>query len=473
MPIKGLTNRTQTADTGKPVRLGFLQKGWREGFGRNIKLHDADYFIFKPAGNDHESEKIHNIFKRVYGEQPRSIDDVRIPVGIAGNFDMANCAWLTASKHTEQGSVFLARSDGEYIKQARDPKNGKIKFHFDGEMPFADTIEYDKRGKECYPYQGKLYPFVQQMMIDLTLPELNRALYAEGLTGSGTVTFITHSTWDIANMMDEYNAILDEIVGVFNDGSRSPNVMRNWICLRDIPLRIFRSEDKISTPAWKNDAKPGDRYSDTRDLVHWQLNPEFAAAVQEARDQRTQLTLQAIASAPMLMAGRSEQSPQQRLADANNAFFDTPMPELGEGEETDDVTEDTTDSDFESGPDWDALSEIDEVLEGEVDGEFVEDRQVQEDLEPAGGANDMAVGPASLASQLYEGQLYRNAFDDENHIVRAITYILDGAEYDPMFDQSLSKALAGYANGIADGGSPRESADASRKMYQEAVMVPF
>lgn len=457
MPIKNLTNRRHSDDTGKPVRLGFLQKGWREGFGKKIKLHDADYFIFKPAGNDHASENMHQIFKRVYGEQPREIPDVRIPVGIAGNFNIADHAWLTAHKHTEQGSVFLARSDGDNIKQARDPKNGKVRFYYDGEMPHAENVKTDGRGNDCYEYQGRLYPFTQQMMIDLTLPAFNRALYQEGLSGSGVVTLITHSTWDIANLIDEYNAILDEVMGVYNDGSRSPNVVKNWLPLRDIPLRLFRSEDKITTPAWKEGSNPGDRYSDTRDLVHWQLNPEFAAAVQHARDQRTQLTLQAIAQAPMLMAGQAANSAADRLALANHDFFDTPL-ELGDGEPAGEGGQET-------GPDWEALSELDQALEGEL----------VEDEEPAGDDEGEGDGrkPADLAAELYQGELYRNAFDDQAHLVRAINFILGELPYDPMFDQSLTKALASYANAVADGAVPKEAASAARKQYQDAVAVPF
>ncbi|MCB1715538.1 MAG: hypothetical protein KDK05_10430 [Candidatus Competibacteraceae bacterium] len=457
MPIKNLTNRRHSDDTGKPVRLGFLQKGWREGFGKKIKLHDADYFIFKPAGNDHASEKMHQIFKRVYGEQPREIPDVRIPVGIAGNFNIADHAWLTAHKHTEQGSVFLARSDGDNIKQARDPRNGKVKFYYDGEMPHAENVTVDGRGNDCYDYQGRLYPFTQQMMIDLTLPAFNRALYQEGLAGSGVVTLITHATWDIANLIDEYNAILDEVMGVYNDGSRSPNVVKNWLPLRDIPLRLFRSEDKITTPAWKPDANPGDRYSDTRDLVHWQLNPEFAAAVQHARDQRTQLTLQAIAQAPLLMAGQAANSAADRLALANRDFFDVPL-ELGDGEPA-------GEDEPATGPDWEALSELDQALEGEL----VEDDDSAGDDDGEGDSRK----PADLAAELYQGQLFQNAFDDEAHLVRGINFILGELAYDAMFDHSLTKALTSYANSVADGATVRDAIEAARKQYQDAVAMPF
>ncbi|MCB1719525.1 MAG: hypothetical protein KDK05_30685, partial [Candidatus Competibacteraceae bacterium] len=82
-------------------------------------------------------------------------------------------------------------------------------------------------------------------------------------------------------------------------------------------------------------------------------------------------------------------------------------------------------------------------------------------------------GPADLAAELFEGELYRNAFDDEAHLVRAISFILGELAYDSMFDQSLTKALASYANAVADGATPRAAADAARVKYQNAVALPF
>ena len=52
MPIKGVTDRKakQEFRSGRTVRLGKLGKGEREGFGRNVKLYDRDWFVFKPSG---------------------------------------------------------------------------------------------------------------------------------------------------------------------------------------------------------------------------------------------------------------------------------------------------------------------------------------------------------------------------------------------------------------------------------------
>lgn len=331
MPIKDLTNRVvpiQSDVRGKPIRLGYLQKGRREGFGRNIKLFDEKHFIFSPIDNGKQGELMTEIFKQVYGPTPFEIPDVRIPAGLAGNFKIEDCAWLVARKHSEKGSIFLALSDGENIKQYRSPDNGRASFHYDGEMSHEEYSLYDDRGAECLKYKGKLYPWQQEMQIDLVLPDFNRVLHKERIAGHGVVTLITHSTYDISNLLSEYYAAINEIASLIANPMSPGDFDRakNYLPLRNFPFRLYRSEDDITTPDYRKDkdgrlANPGDRLLSTRSLVHWQLSPEFSAAAQDAMDKRTQMTLAAVANMPLLQSG-------QYAADkANSALYGDPEPE--------------------------------------------------------------------------------------------------------------------------------------------------
>ena len=51
MAIKGLTDQAKLSRDvrGRAIRLGYLNKGERDGFGKDIKLRDLDYFRFSPV----------------------------------------------------------------------------------------------------------------------------------------------------------------------------------------------------------------------------------------------------------------------------------------------------------------------------------------------------------------------------------------------------------------------------------------
>ena len=370
MPIKGLTDLVKKAPldlrpNGRPVRLGRLQKGRREGFGKNIKLYDEDHFVFVPYGD--APDKLEVLFQHAYGEEPKEIPDARIPVSLAGNFDIEDCAWLVASKHTKNGSTFLARSDGKNILQARNPETGKVSFHREGEMLHADHTKTDRGGKECFVYGKKAYPWQQVMQVDLILPDFNRYVYEAGVAGAGVVTLTTHSTYDIAQLIQEYYGIIDAVVSLFsNPMSGDQERIANYLPLRNIPLRLFRSEDPVTTPDWRDNGDPGDRLNSTRSLVHWQLAPDFARSMQKALDQRTQQTLALVANMPLL------QSRQKSIDEMNDELFGPePKPLEQLPAET---------GGYSGGPDWD---EVEEGIFEEADEEAIEEAKevVAEELD--------------------------------------------------------------------------------------------
>lgn len=319
MAIKGLTDQTATSEDGHLPLLGIISKGEREGFGHNVKLKDLDYLRFTPIGNDEkQKEAMTDYFIRAYGEKPKVIDDVRLPWAYAANFKIEDCAWLVAQKHTEKGSTFLASSNGEYIRRLRSEETGRVGKYIcepDQHAPEDEVIPHDKitvrKGdKDGIMYKGKFYPWAQQMKIDLILPKFNRYLYENGVAGHGVVRLITHSTYDIARLISEYRGILREIANGLGNPIAAPHQtgsiewFKSYAPLRSIPLRLERTEDKITTPNWRDKENgAGERLQSTRHLLHLRLSPTYALSMQKALDTRTQNMLAAVANAPLLQAG--------------------------------------------------------------------------------------------------------------------------------------------------------------------------
>lgn len=452
MPIKGLTSRKGTRldpTAGRPIRLGTLQKGERKGFGRNVKLIDHDYFVFRPANGD---EALAALFAEAYGEKPDLIPDVRIPASLAGNFDIEECAWLTAAKHTEHGSIFMARSDGENVKQARDPETGKVRFFYDGEMPHQDHTAVDGNGAACFAYGDNLYAWQRSMAVDLILPHLNRLVYNAGVAGHGVVTLITHSVNDIAGLIDEYHAVLDELVSLLANPLRNEqDRVRNYLPLRDFPLRLYRSTDTVTTPNWHKNGRPGERLISTRSLLHWQLAPGVAAAIQEAIDKRTERLIMAVANAPLLPAA-------DPVAQANAELFGDPEPEtVGCGSSALPAPA------VYDGPDWEEV--LGDVVD--VEGDYEEGPPPGEDP----GEYDwhqQALEAANLdrfSAAAY--QLFSAVFEDASKARTAYEYMF--GEFDQDLNGAALTAMKVYANAAADGVAKREAVEAARAKFDELV----
>lgn len=450
MPIQGLTNKAKMERDvrGKPVRIGYLQKGRREGFGKGIKLYDEDYLIFRPVEGGELGDAMSAIFTEVYGERPRAIDDVRIAADVAGNFDIEYCAWLYARRHSEKGSVLMAVSDGANIKRARNEKTGKIEYWYDGEKPHTDHTRVDKDGKACFVYRDKLYPWQQEMSVDLILPEFNRALAGQGVGGYGVVTLLTHASYDIPNLIDEFYGVVNELVSLLAN-PMDPNdreQARRWLPLRNFPLRLYRSEDKITTPDYRNQ-DPGNRLNSTRWLLHWQLNPQFSAAMQEALDKRTQKTLAAVAQRPLLQAA----APARQLAagsadDLNGWLFGDEAPPA------------RLPAKAAPGPSWtDVVTEI--VAEAE------EVSAPKTPVEPYDWPVQMETAQTldAWCAATYQLLKVSGAFKDANHVKRGFPIII--GEWPPVNLKLAFDAFKRYADTVADGGKAKDAADQAAAWY--------
>lgn len=487
MPIKGLTDqhaKHETDTRGRPVRLGYIQKGSREGFSGKIKLHDHNWLVFKPATQDKaEGAKLTAVFDAVYGPQPRAINDVRIPVSLAGNFDIEKCAWLTSSKHTEKGSIFLAQSDGETITMARN-ENGRVVRGL--ELSHANYSQKDSKGNDCFVYRGKLYPWQKSMAIDLILPEFNEALFKERIAGLGVVTLLTHSTNDIATLIGEYHQVLDEIAGLFSDPRDPDGVERvkRYTPLRDIPLRLQRSEDKITSPAYGKEADPADKIKSTRWLLHWQLNPDFALAASNARAQRTALLLQAVGNAVPLLSAPSYTADQ-----ANEELLGLPAPAPktavpangtnghansnanGNGHKEPETIAEGVYSDFSE------LSETDDIDAPEV--ELIEDDPAPWEEAPKGQAEPVtsdydwetqaktAKTLDVFASAVY--QICKAVFENAN-IVR-IAYGHMFGEFDQTHNEAALQGFKTYTQQLGDGVKKADAIKAAQKGFKANTAV--
>ena len=472
MPIKGLTDRPKLDLTprGRTVRLGYLQKGTKTAkdpsqpaYGRNIKLVDFDYFRFRPIASDGEqAREMERLFHETYGLEPRVIDDVRLPADLAGNFHIEDCAWLTASIFGPQGTTFLARSDGEFIRQMRNPKTGKVDFFGTAPGTIEEFVRHhedftrpDDDGNPCFVWEGKLIPWQQSMYVDLILPALNRRFYESRLAGHGVVTLITHGTYDIAALIDEYYGILNEVMSLFAGTlNGSADVARNHLPLRNIPLRLFRSEDKITTPDYRS-KNPASRLHSTRWLCHWQLAPEFAASMQRALDQRTQMTLAAVANMPLLTAAArptideinadlfGEDVPRRSLP-ASTAIHASPVP-------------------------WETDAEV--VLD-----EWVDDSPPAADPADHPNWRTQALRATDLdtwAQAAFQVDGTANALADAAATRRWYEHVI-GSEFDPGATTGALEALARYVSAVADGASKTDAITAARKSFKAALEeIPF
>ncbi len=327
MAIKGLATRKARLgldERGKPIRLGRINKGTRKGWGKQARFEDLDYFRFTPYESDPQTaERMRAIFNEVYGMKPKRLHDVRIFVDIAGNFNVDDCAWLYAHKYgKDKTPVFMARSDGENIKQLRDPANPrKVNFHYDDERPFEEWTVDDESEYGALLWNGKQYKWQQHFKIDLIFTEFNKALYREGVSGHGVVTVQTTSKWDIANLIDEYRAVITDLVDLFQNplDQGSADRVRNHIPLRSIPLELYRSSDTYTTPSYKTkknpNPSPDSRFEKESWLLHWRINRQFAEAMHKAQAVKTANMLAAIENLPLLPTG------QQRVIAANNDLF--------------------------------------------------------------------------------------------------------------------------------------------------------
>lgn len=455
MSIKGLTDspvKIESDVRGKPIRLGHLQKGYREGFGRSIKLHDTDYLIFKPLDDGEKGKAIKAVFDTVYGPKPQAIDDVRLPVEIAGNFDIESCAWLVARKHTERGSTFLAMSDGVNIKRMRRPSDGrKVDYYHDGVKSHGDHSHDDGSKYGAFVWNGnKLYQWQQEMQIDLVLPDFNRELHRANLAGYGVVTLITHATWDIANLIAEYHGILDSLAGLVADPLNPGDFERKrlYMPLRNFPLRLYRSQDKITTPDYRKNADPGERLHSTRSLLHWQLSPDLSLSVQTALDGRTQQTLQAIANVPLLTA-------PQTIEQANADLFTEAVIEIPATAESQAAS---------TGPDWEAdlpddAPEVTETAENTT--ETTQNGCDEYDwLEQAERANNLDLW-AFAAYQFYGRDVVSNANSTKNFYQKVI------GTFDSNLNRVATKCFMVYVNTKADTGSWKTAKTAAKQRFAE------
>lgn len=321
MAIKGLTDQAKVAAKeagldaapglefagGRPVRLGFLGKGKREGFGQNIKLHNLDYFRFSPRGVDQATaEKMLAVYYGTYGEKPRELR-VHVPVSLLGNFNIQDCAFMVAMAHREKGSYFLAQSDGEVITRYRDD-TGQVKVigrDFEDPIPMdsTDLVRLNEKDQLCFRYNGRLYPFQARLVLDLILPEFNEALHMAGLPSWGVVTFGTTSQNDVANLVAEWNHAIGQVIGLMSNPLDERSVQRaiNYTPLRMIPFLLTRRIETISTPGFTK-GKEADRLIRDEWLCHLQLHPAFASQMHQAQMAKSQHFLEVITSTGALPA---------------------------------------------------------------------------------------------------------------------------------------------------------------------------
>ncbi len=449
MPIKGLTDQLKGVDKalmepGKPIVFGYLQKGRREGFGKNVRLFDEDHFIFRPRGGDEDGQgaDMARIFKAVYGDKPTIIPDVRIPIDQAENFKIEEYAWLFASRHSQRGSYQVARSDGTTISRYRNPETGRLDYV---DMPHDQHTKVNQKGKEGLEYKGKFYPWAQQMRLPLLLTDFNRALYEERIAGLGVVSLLTQSTYDIANLIGEYYAMIDALVSTYANPMEPAEgiAVRRHLPLRDIPIILKRTQDKITTPDYRQDGDPAERLHSTRWLIHWTLAPSIAQRMLDAGDQRTQITLDNIANIPMI---RAPEQQAKQLAELNAELFDIdPEP-----------------------PQIEAVTGDDEPEPEQVTGEVVEE---ETEAEVVDGRLLFSLDLDEWASAAFRSEDGTFAF---NTVANAKNwYAAAIGDFDPDTTEQATAALKVYAQQRADGIDKMAAAAAATAEYTKLVSVGF
>jgi hypothetical protein len=328
MPIKNLAEKPAIGQipVGKNTRLGRLNKGERTGFGKNVKLTDLDYFRFTPYTDDETiAQRMSDIFDEVYGYHPEAIDPVYIPVNLSGNFDIYDHAWLFCHMYSpNRPPIFLGRSDGEWIYQLRTTGSG-VDFYDRGELSYEEMTEMDEYGNPCLRFGNNFFPWQRRLQFELVLPDFNSALYDENLSGFGVVEFNTSSLWDVAQLIDEYNGVVQTIADAFHnpflEGDREKWI--DHLPLREIPLRLFRQVAQITRPD-PNSSDPLARYKKPTSLCHMQISPIYAKALHEASNIRSRLWLKMTAVKPLLDA---QVDSQTTMMNVNHQLFgDEPQP---------------------------------------------------------------------------------------------------------------------------------------------------
>lgn len=453
MAIKGLTDQYAKMDTGprgRTIRIGWLQKGRREGFGKNIKLYDDDHFNFRAADSNGIGKRLEALFKEVYGERPVAINDVRIPHSLSGNFSIESCAWLTCSKHTEKGSMFIGQSDGEYVSRLRDEETGKVVRFNEAEpvLHTAVTVPVDNTKYGGVKYRGKIYPWQQSMVVDLILTDLNEAMFRERLSGLGVVTLLTHSTYDIPTLISEYYGIINEVVSLMANpfDQNSVDIAQRHIPLRNIPLRLYRSEDAVTTPNWQS-KDAGDRLNSSRSLLHWQLAPDFSLAAHQALIKRTDNILTAVANMPLLQSGRMKSED----IDDMFSYGDSPTKQIAPRTEP-----------VDNGPDWEAFGD-DDIVESDY-----EENEPETDFSWRQQA-ETAVSLDALAMALYKMHEPIGVFKDANEALRGIKHICG----DKPDKSHAIDAINKYVQAVADNVSKKDAASAAKSYYEDAIALAF
>lgn len=495
MPIKGLTDR-RIERRNSVVILGQLNKGgpkvknaqtgkWQMG-------PDLDYLRFSPADQGELGERVAAAFAKVYGKKPSSIPDVRIPVDLAGNFAIEDCAHYESWDHTRQQAVFLARGDGERIYRRRSEETGKVET-LDRPEPFDE---------DGFRFAGRVYPWSVTFRIALVLPDLNRELAREGISGIGHVLLTTSSKNDVVTLIEEYYGILDKITGMLQSATgRTALDPTRMLPLEQIPLMLFRGERSISTPGFdrnKTDAEnAADRRRTNKSLLHWTIGAAMSLALEEASRKITERTIDAIANAPLLPAGRP--APRPSLAAENHLFFGTEKPaELAPGPElvTDANIAETVARAQELADEWaeNPPVDVDETSEDELDGIFDEDEipfeveriePADDDQEPeseeevSGRERDemdlrwqaSAIGSVELGLfcvDAYQITELREAFDSADKVKMAARKLLDdpGIPYSsPFVATILLAALRTYAVAVIDGETKRNAFRAAARKF--------
>lgn len=329
MPIKGLTDQITSHASldrdvrGRAARVGNLGKGKRTGFGKDIKLVDLPHFVFAPVAKDKGmANQLANIFARVYGPAPTAFPDIRIPEPIAGNFRMEDQAWMAAYRHTERGSTFIARSDGESILAIRDEEDSSKVIRLQpGEMLLEEhTVTGEKTGRfGALKWRDKLYPWQRALTLDLVFTDFNQALSDAGLP-NGTVAFRTTSTNDIVRLTQEYEAILDRIAALLVNPLNTAGYesVRKYAPLNMFPLMLYRRTEKISTPSFDK-SKSDERQFTEKSLVHLDLAPDIWKQIHIAEGRKQLNMLEAIGSGATMQ--------QHTMASVNEDLFGIPAPQ--------------------------------------------------------------------------------------------------------------------------------------------------
>lgn len=486
MPIKGLTDRAKMDLTaqGRHLRIGYLQKGEKYTTQAGKQgMRDLEYFKFKPTKTGHE-RAVAQAFTAVYGEQPKVIGDVRLPHSISGNFDMASHAWLTASRHGKKTSLFMARSDGEWIRTMRLP-SGKIAHYEPGELAHeAVTAVHPKSKKEGLKTEKGNFEWKRVMQLDFLLTDLNEELFRRRIGGLGVVTFITHSTYDIANLLDEYQAILANVAGVFSNPMIEGDLQQKmrWVPLMEIGLQFSRTLDNITTPAFDGS---GGRQADKRWLCHLQLNAATSQALHQARQGRTAALLQHIAGGGQvgqLAAGDPVHDANEALGlptGPKTAVADRPAePESPQIQPQDDFDEEAY-SEY--------LEDVDDVVEGEIEDPVGPEPgegepapwEVEKDDTPEDAAGmtgmgwyEFAMGPKvsdfdGLASAFWQHDSSMALwFDDAAQVRLAFEHICPGRFYKTR-KANMWRAIGRFCSQVADGVSRGAAAKNAREWYAE------